>query len=169
MFFGPLSLRPSLCLVASLCPTLRLFSLSSHIDHLSGSPAHYRSTIIVARHLPRSPASHSPLTPGSSGLKRITLKVRVDNPQATWRPSLPESSLGLGAPGTGSGPTIPVEEVIAPDGMPTTPIMRHLLDVFMTHFGCQFPFVDRQDLEAKIEERTGSVFLLNSIAAMAAR
>lgn len=114
----------------------------------------------------RLPADARPLL----GLKRITLKVRVDNPQATWRPSLPESSLGgLGAPGIGSGPTIPVDDVIAPDGMPTTPIMRHLLDVFMTHFGCQFPFVDRQDLESKIEERTGSVFLLNSIAAMAAR
>jgi hypothetical protein len=130
--------------------------------------------IIFARPLASAPIARVslPLTPDPPGLKRITLKVRVDNPQATWRPTFPETSLGaLGAPGTGigSGPTIPVEEVIAPDGMPTTPIMRHLLDVFMTHFGCQFPFVDRQDLESKIEERTGSVFLLNSIAAMAAR
>jgi hypothetical protein len=95
-----------------------------------------------------------------TGLKRITLKVRVDNPQATWRPNAPDPRLGT---------IIPVEEVLAADGMPTTPIMRHLLDVFITHFGCQFPFVDRQDLEAKIDARTGSIFLLNSIAAMAAR
>jgi hypothetical protein len=53
--------------------------------------------------------------------------------------------------------------------MPTTPIMRHLLDVFLVHFGSQFPFLDRQSLEAKIDARTGSVFLMNCIAAIAAR
>jgi hypothetical protein len=61
------------------------------------------------------------------------------------------------------------QEVIAPDGAPSTAIMRHLLDVFMVHFGCQYPFLDRSSLEAKIESRTGSTFLLNSIAAIAAR
>lgn len=59
--------------------------------------------------------------------------------------------------------------MISPDGRPNASIMRHLLDVFMVHFGCQFPFLDRQSLDAKIEARTGSVFLLNSIAAIAAR
>lgn len=39
----------------------------------------------------------------------------------------------------------------------------------MVHFGCQFPFLVRQALDAKIEARTGSVFLLNAIAGIAAR
>jgi hypothetical protein len=39
----------------------------------------------------------------------------------------------------------------------------------MVHFGCQYPFLDRTTLDGKIESRMGSVFLLNSIAAIAAR
>lgn len=70
---------------------------------------------------------------------------------------------------TVAGPGDVAQELISPDGAPSTMIMRHLLDVFVTHFGCQFPFIDRSDLEAKIESRTASVFLLLSIAAIAAR
>ncbi|GFZ45812.1 hypothetical protein JCM24511_03542 [Saitozyma sp. JCM 24511] len=95
------------------------------------------------------------------GLKRITLKVRVDSPQETLQKASPRAAL--------QGPGDTAQEVIAADGAPSTPIMRHLLDVFMVHFGCQFPFLDRQGLETKIENRTGSVFLLNCVAAMAAR
>jgi hypothetical protein len=95
------------------------------------------------------------------GLKRITLKVRVDSPQETLQKASPRTAL------QGQGDT--AQEVIAADGAPSTPIMRHLLDVFMVHFGCQFQFLDRQGLETKIENRTGSVFLLNCVAAMAAR
>lgn len=95
------------------------------------------------------------------GLKRITLKVRVNNPQATWRPS-PNSAIS-----PASGPSL--EPVIGEDGLPTTPIMLHLLDVFTKHFGCQFPFVNPKELSAQIAERTGSVFLFHSIAAIAAR
>jgi len=91
------------------------------------------------------------------GLKKYTLRVRVQAPQ--------DNAVGLitDTAATGQG------ELIGPDGLPPAPIMRHLLDVFMTHFGCQFPFIDRGDLEGKIENRTGSVFLLLSIAAVAAR
>ncbi len=96
-----------------------------------------------------------------AGLKRITLKVRVDSPQDTWRNYSPRPAV--------QGPSETPQEVISPDGMPSIPIMRHLLDVFMVHFGCQLPFLDRQSLDAKIEARTGSMFLLNSIAAIAAR
>ncbi|KAL7424239.1 hypothetical protein Q5752_001825 [Cryptotrichosporon argae] len=96
------------------------------------------------------------------GLKRITLKVRVHDPYTAIAASPQVGGPGMGP---GDGPA----ELIAADGSPSTPIMRHLLDVFMTHFGCQFPFLDRRDIEAKIEARTGSVFLLNSIAAIAAR
>ena len=59
--------------------------------------------------------------------------------------------------------------LIGSDGAPNPPIMKHLLDVFLVHFGCQYPFISRADLEPKIESGTGSVFLLNSIAAIAAR
>ena len=67
------------------------------------------------------------------------------------------------------GSTEASTEVIAPDGAPNTALMRHLLDVFIVHFGCQYPFLDRATLDGKIESRIVSVFLLNSIAAIAAR
>ena len=86
--------------------------------------------------------------------------MRVDNPEDTWNKASPRVIGGVNeAP----------QEVIAPDGSPSTPVMLHLLDVFLVHFGCQFPFIERAGLEAKIEARTASVFLLNSIAAIAAR
>lgn len=94
------------------------------------------------------------------GLKKITLKVRVHTPQDTWK-----GSPAVTVCGVGDTP----QELIATDGLPSTGLMLHLLDVFITHFGCQFPFIDRRDLETKIEARTGSVFLLLSIAAIAAR
>jgi hypothetical protein len=62
-----------------------------------------------------------------------------------------------------------MEEVIGPDGIPPVHIMLELVSVFMIHFGAQFPCLDRRDLEAKIRYRTGSSFLLNSIAGIAAR
>ncbi|CAK9784515.1 hypothetical protein CC85DRAFT_326061 [Cutaneotrichosporon oleaginosum] len=94
------------------------------------------------------------------GLKRYTLKVRVHTPRESWEKGSPAVTIGTGEV---------AQELIAPDGAPSTPVMQHLLDIFATHFGCQFPFVDRADLETKIESRTASVFLLLSIAAIAAR
>jgi len=47
--------------------------------------------------------------------------------------------------------------------------MRHLLDVFFIHFGCQFPFLDQAELEAQVDAGTGSAFLFNAIAGIAAR
>lgn len=87
--------------------------------------------------------------------------MRVHTPQESWAKGSPALTV--------AGPGDVAQELIAPDGAPSTLIMRHLLDVFITHFGCQFPFIDRVDLEAKIESRTASVFLLLSIAAIAAR
>ena len=95
-----------------------------------------------------------------AGLKQYTLKVRVETPQETWRRdphNLPQQS------------GEPIEEVIGPDGIPPVHIMLELVSVFMIHFGAQFPCIDRRDLEAKIRYRTGSSFLLNSIAGIAAR
>lgn len=94
------------------------------------------------------------------GLKQYTLKVRVETPQETWRRdphNLPKQS------------GEPMEEVIAPDGIPPAHIMMELISVFMIHFGSQFPCIDRRDLESKVHARTGSSFLLNSIAGIAAR
>jgi len=91
------------------------------------------------------------------GLKRTTLKVRIDIPQDQWR----NSSLQGAVQGS--------MEVLGPSGMPSPPIMRHLLDVFMIHFGCQFPFLNRRTVDGLIEQSTGSVFLFNSIASVAAR
>jgi hypothetical protein len=94
------------------------------------------------------------------GLKKITLKVRVNNPQHQF--TFPLSN-------TPSSNGQSTQEVVGADGMPTPAIMRHLLDVFMVHFGSQFPALDKASLEAKIEAGTGSVFLLNAIAGIAAR
>jgi hypothetical protein len=47
--------------------------------------------------------------------------------------------------------------------------MHHLLDVFFIHFGCQFPFLDHTELEAQVDAGTGSAFLFNTIAGIAAR
>lgn len=53
--------------------------------------------------------------------------------------------------------------------MPTPPIMRHLLEVFFVHFGSQFPFLNQAELDEQVEAGTGSAFLFNAIAAIAAR
>jgi hypothetical protein len=90
------------------------------------------------------------------GLKRTTLRVRLDDSQIP----------GSAQPGVTFGVTA---ELIGADGVPDQTIMRHLLDLFMVHFGCQFPFVERAKVERDIERQTGSVFLHNSIAAVAAR
>jgi hypothetical protein len=91
-----------------------------------------------------------------TGLKRTTLRVRLDDSQIP----------GSAQPGVSFGVTA---ELIGADGVPDQTIMRHLLDLFMVHFGCQFPFVERAKIERDIERQTGSVFLHNSMAAVAAR
>jgi len=47
--------------------------------------------------------------------------------------------------------------------------MRHLLDLFFIHFGCQFPFLDKMELESQVDSGTGSAFLFHAIAGIAAR
>ncbi|OCF32313.1 hypothetical protein I316_05981 [Kwoniella heveanensis BCC8398] len=92
------------------------------------------------------------------GLQRIILKVRVQAPGTISQASTPIS------PGVKM-----VDDVIGPDRVPHPAIMKHLLHVFMEHFGCQFPFLDKHALESAIDSRTGSTFLLVCIAAVAAR
>ena len=93
------------------------------------------------------------------GLKRITLKVRVDRSAGNRQ---------LPTPTAGSNVDIPTE-VVGTDGMPNIPIMKHLLDLFMVHFGCQFPLLEHRRLEADLEAGIASIFLLNCIAATASR
>ena len=121
-------------------------SKSAGSDHMESPP------LLQVRILCRAE-----LTPG---LKQYTLKVRVETPQETWQRdphNLPQQS------------GEPMEEVIGADGIPPVHIMPELVSVFMIHFGAQFPCIDRRDLESKIHSRTGSSFLLNSIAGIAAR
>lgn len=92
-----------------------------------------------------------------SGLKRLTLKVRVESPPAT---------LNIATPGIthAEGPQTQVYE-----GMPPKHLMRHLIETFIQHFGCQFPSLEKETLEADLQGNTGSVFLFNCIAATASR
>ncbi|KAK1921479.1 hypothetical protein DB88DRAFT_513497 [Papiliotrema laurentii] len=90
------------------------------------------------------------------GLKRITLKVRVEPPRKT-------------SPGTTEDWMEKAPEVLMPNGMPSLMIMDHLLDLFDTYFGCQFPALEKDTLKEDIHRGGGSIFLLNCIACSAAR
>ncbi|KAK4687588.1 hypothetical protein P7C73_g2528, partial [Tremellales sp. Uapishka_1] len=94
------------------------------------------------------------------GLKRIILKVKVDHPTVQSHGDTPQSASGFGDIS---------EELASADRMPSASIMRHLLHLFLEHFGSQFPFITRQSLESATDARTGSVFLFHCIAGMAAR
>lgn len=98
---------------------------------------------------------HGP-TAIAPGLKRLSLKVRVEPPRT--HPSYPSP----GVLGTG-------EDLFRADGMPSAPVMRHLLDIFAERFGCQFPVLNHACLVRELEEGRGSVFLFNCVAATAAR
>lgn len=95
------------------------------------------------------------------GLKKITLKVRVTDSAAAFKTSSPHAAF--------SELDQIAQQVIDPNGMPSPPIMRHLLDVFFVHFGSQFPFLNKVEIDEAVETGTGSAFLLNAIAAVAAR
>ena len=100
--------------------------------------------------------THCVLT--EAGLKRITLKVRVES-------ASPSSSVNLARSGAGDA----TEPVVNPDGSPNVTIMHHLLGVFMEHFGCQFPALDHQSLDSDLLIGNGSVFLFLCMAAIASR
>jgi hypothetical protein len=94
-----------------------------------------------------------------TGLKKITLKVRVAESPSLWKSPTSQSASDRNNP----------QQVIGPTGLPNPTIMRHLLDVFFIHFGCQFPFLDQTELESQVDAGTGSAFLFNAIAGIAAR
>jgi hypothetical protein len=94
-----------------------------------------------------------------TGLKKITLKVRVAESPSLWKSPTSQSASDRNNP----------QQVIGPTGLPNPSIMHHLLDVFFIHFGCQFPFLDQAELESQVDAGTGSAFLFNAIAGIAAR
>ena len=87
------------------------------------------------------------------GLKKITLNVVINVLEETWKVPSP----GTVPYGYGAHPP----NIFSPDGAPNTPLMRHLLDVFIQHFGCQFPFIEFSPLAAKIETGTASMCCRN--------
>lgn len=72
-------------------------------------------------------------------------------------------------PGQASSPNIPQDKLVDEGGMPRRDLMLHLLDVFMTHFGSQYPALSRSQLERDLDQRSGSTLLFNCIASTASR
>ena len=86
----------------------------------------------------------------------MTLKVRLDEPGGLEsRSPATESQTGV--------------ELFDRDRVPNPGIMRHLLELFAKHYGCQMPGLDLIGLQRDLEAGNGSVFLLNCVAAVAAR
>jgi hypothetical protein len=61
------------------------------------------------------------------------------------------------------------QDLVNEGGMPRYDLMVHLLGIFMTHFGCQFPALSKTQLERDLEEKSGSTLLFNCIASTASR
>ncbi|ORX40132.1 hypothetical protein BD324DRAFT_260361 [Kockovaella imperatae] len=94
------------------------------------------------------------------GLRKITLKVKIDRQSTTSQNVSPINDLQDFDPGI---------DIFEPNGMPVKPIMRHILQIFSTHYECCFPYLDSTSLLQQLETDTGSVFLFNSIAGFVAR
>lgn len=103
-----------------------------------------------------------------AGLKKITLKVYVPShgPQHSSPRNLIHQYPARSLPDLPAQPSLPLLDI---DGTPTQPIMNHLLDLFFLHMGCLFPSLEKRALRESIEREEASAFLLNCIAAAAAR
>lgn len=55
------------------------------------------------------------------------------------------------------------------NGKPEQAIMQHLLELFDVHLGSLVPYLNKSELERRLQEQASPIFLLNSIAAAAAR
>ena len=55
------------------------------------------------------------------------------------------------------------------DGYPSQAIMLHLIDIFDLHFGSQFPAIEHVRMKEDVQNRRGSIFLLNCVTATASR
>lgn len=92
----------------------------------------------------------------------MTLKVRVNDETAS------ERAMARSPADAGTG--VPPIQIFNPGGrVPSVPIMKHLCALFSEFFGSQYPFLDLDGCIADLEAGNGSVFLLNCIAATAAR
>jgi len=98
----------------------------------------------------------------TSGLKRMTLKVRISDETAS------ERALARSPAGTTSGAP-PIELFIPGTRLPSVQIMKHLGPLFNEFFAGQLPFLDVNRCIADLESGNGSAFLLNCIASTAAR
>jgi hypothetical protein len=88
----------------------------------------------------------------------VTIKVRLDAAEERASAS-PNVLLGP--------PLDPAEGLFDERGLPAPTLLAHLLDIFAQHFECQFPALS-PDVLAESREH-GNAFLLNCVAAMAAR
>ena len=94
----------------------------------------------------------------------MTLKVRLDNQRESVNSPTP-----LFPSQPGSLPFPVLGNIVDEGGMPRRDLMLHLLGVFMTHFGCQYPSLSRSQLERDLDARSGSTLLFNCIASTASR
>lgn len=55
------------------------------------------------------------------------------------------------------------------DTAPVPPLIKHLVEIFFRHLGCNFPFLRRNKVIKMVEERRHAPILVDSICALAAR
>lgn len=137
--------------MSSQLPTVEADTSPTNLFSSAVLPSNQEGRVVkITWWRPHGPTAIAP------GLKRLSLKVRVEPP----RPAPPPFSFS---------PRMFGEEMFTPNGMPSLPVMRHLLDIFEERFGCQFPVLGHDCLVKELEAGRGSVFLFNTIAATAAR
>lgn len=55
------------------------------------------------------------------------------------------------------------------DPAPVNSLIRHLVEIFFTHVGCNFPFLQRDKFEHMVAEKKVEAILVNAVCALAAR
>ncbi|KAI9737597.1 MAG: hypothetical protein M1818_005601 [Claussenomyces sp. TS43310] len=55
------------------------------------------------------------------------------------------------------------------DPAPVNSLIRHLVEIFFTHVGCNFPFLQREKFERMVAEKKVDAILVNAVCALAAR
>ena len=114
---------------------------------------------------------------------RIPYGVRVDR-EFTWILENPEShrasqsSINVAPPETPMGPpgkpqasnSAPETQFYdATDTNPTSPLVEHLCEVFFTHLGCNYPFLEREQFMQDLRGKKVDAVLVDAICAISAR
>lgn len=55
------------------------------------------------------------------------------------------------------------------DSLPVDKLIRHLVETFFTHLGCNFPFLRRRSFTKQVEERTVEAILVDAVCSLSAR